>query len=782
MRILPFTLLKPRGIGTPGSIVSRAGEILEQSIRACESHVDFKLSIDTVWAIGRRRASLDRVSSLCSAGRLAIGSLWAGVDPVRYPEAFLRDVQLGALSLDLAGIDSSTIVIDGDGGPSSGLLDWAGICRVIFATRGSGCVDLSCDLGLRFLSDAALAHRDAEREISSTEDVIGLGGALWCPTLDTIRTLIERAEDAGWEVRFSSWDALPAGVPSGRGQAKRRYFDAIQPDVSSVLRRVTQSLLRTDRIVSLGSLLGMDVSSWNTEDVWRRHLEDLAGSYTGSGDRAKQSELHRSCAEIAGWSERAQADVELRVAEEVDAGKGPDGILPLVVFNPSTHQRSDIVETDVIYYGDSLATDFGRYEFYRIVDPQGNPVGVEEISGKQVETAEVRIRFVAEDVPALGYKTYYLVPKPQDVQSQAVSIQAPGAMVPDFPEPTFALEDVEERISEPRRGLRLGRKFHIGEFTIDVDEVTGSIDILGSDGQKLLEGMRVEAEEDSLSTEYGGFDPTGRAIPLVVQGVDLVESGEVSARIRVSGQIGKSPAQIDLCAYAGLPYLDFEVALSWRDSNPAMVVLRAGLGCLGAGRFGAAFSSAESYEAGYASWMISERESLALTLAAESTAIACADGELRSPLLLSTADPASYAYNRIWMPYPEDVTYAFRLGLVEKERATQVVDRSGFLSCRAIYDRISARRRPASDSGLEIGSDSVSVTSVRSTSRGIECVLHNPSGSPGEARLSHAGKEQMYVDVVGNRVEDADDLVQLDAGQVKAVMITSRSPDEERNG
>ena len=134
------------------------------------------------------------------------------------------------------------------------------------------------------------------------------------------------------------------------------------------------------------------------------------------------------------------------------------------------------------------------------------------------------------------------------------------------------------------------------------------------------------------------------------------------------------------------------------------------------------------------------------------------------------------------MPYPEDVTYAFRLGLVEKERATQVVDRSGFLSCRAIYDRISARRRPASDSGLEIGSDSVSVTSVRSTSRGIECVLHNPSGSPGEARLSHAGKEQMYVDVVGNRVEDADDLVQLDAGQVKAVMITSRSPDEERNG
>jgi mannosylglycerate hydrolase len=82
-----------------------------------------------------------------------------------------------------------------------------------------------------------------------------------------------------------------------------------------------------------------------------------------------------------------------------------DGI-SVVVFNPSSTPRSDLVEVP-------LSFDEGAAE-YVVVDPEGQtyPVEVESPEGSDPDLdfgpAEPLARFVARDVPPLGYRTYVL--------------------------------------------------------------------------------------------------------------------------------------------------------------------------------------------------------------------------------------------------------------------------------------------------------------------------------------------------------------------------------------
>lgn len=777
MPFLPFSILRPRGIGTAASCRSRSIEIVDRVVRLCERFETFRYSIDSVWAISayvEGGGSASVLSELHESRRLSVGASWAGVGWPTHPAAHLRDAQMGVSELRRLGMEPRSIL------SAPALIVTASGLSSVSADA------LSAETGVRFVSDDAVAQRDAEREIGSGGKTIPIGAELWCPTERLVERLLERAEDAGIDADFVTWDG--AALPDNEGPAGDPDWASLLPAVHRDLCRVSGELVRTERILSMGALLGVDVpASGLVDDVWKRHLEDLAGTYTGSGDTVKRREVARSCGALEDEARRLSGWTETSIAARVDAGEGPDGILPIVVFNPTTCSVSDVVETHVVYYGENSATDFSRYEFYKLVDPEGDVVPVEEVTGKQVETAEIGIRFLAQDVPALGYRTYYLVPKPQEQPfGQAMPIQAPGAMTPDFPEPKFAIEDVEERVSTAKRGLRVGRTFTSGRVVLEIDEVTGHLRLLDREGRPLCENLRVEAREDDMSSPAGQFKPTGRVWPQVMAGADLVESGEVSALLSLRGKIGQSEADLAVRMYADLPYVDIRVSLLWTDTHPAQVEF--------CGAFGASFEEgvcerffgAESWRQGDAS-ITADRVCAvtgppgSLVLAAERTPVHVSGRCFRSPLLLSSPDPASYAYNKVWLSHPERLTYDFRICLnaeTGNDRVGSIVSGDASLRCSVVYDRSSTRHRPPSSETLRVD-PTVRVLGVRPSGDGVEIALRDARGEKvGAVVCSGAiGDAGATVDFGGRAGEGVTREFEIGPHDLKNVLFPARAAD-----
>jgi hypothetical protein len=637
------------------------------------------------------------------------------------------------------------------------------------------------NLALRAASQNPLGQRDVEKKLNSCERAVPLGEELWCPTESALDGIAVWAEDASLPLTYEIWDGQQTvgGEPPEETSAVpgRIYKEALQPGIWADLTRVSASLLRAERILAMATLMGNGAGERRDEieALWKRHLEDLSGTYVGSGDVEKRVDLGASCKESETRLNRLQTDVEYEIASSVPVGKGPDGIVSIVVFNPSGHARSESVEASVIYYGESRATDFDRYEFYRLVDAEGNVVSVEEIGGKQVETAEIKIRFVAFDVPGCGYKTYYLVPKPTQTLGQPapVPIQAPGAMVPAFPEPSFAIDDVEELISEPRRGLRLGRVFQTGLFALAVDDVTGRIDL--SDRARetpLIEGLRVEGREDSLKSVPGSFDPTGRVFPLSVDRIDLIESGEVSALLLVSGRIASSLVELRLRLFAELPTIEIDVSVDWDDSLPMLLELCASFSEeLDHGSYAVPFGSrawrADDSDLDAGRWVTAEGTSPGVCFSSERTTLTISHREIRSPLLLSSPDPASYAYNKMWMSYPDRVDYGFRIrmGSTPPPATSEWVET---FTSQCIYDRTTPRTRLASDGVLCVGSDDLRVSSIRPVKGGVEARFFCVSEEPGDTGFQVSGIPSRHesIDLYGRKIEGGGGAV---GGEIKSI-------------
>ena len=796
VNFIPHTLLRPRGIGTSVSIASRATEVILRALSLLSKRPDFYFSVDSAWAVcglaARQPDARDGIAELAETKRLSVGMSWGGIEWLTHPEVFIRDLQIGFDSLAVVGVVPTVVVLRS--AELSGVLrvlDGAGVNTIVSTQPGGVPSDLPRhidltrhrDLALDAASGDPIGRRDAEKKLKETTEVIPLGEELWSPTEDLLRELGEWAEDASFQIAYSTWDG--ARQPDEPEVESQQTTDSLRgvilPGVYAQLSDVSRTLLRAERILAMTELLGVTKPDRTTalDTLWKRHLEDLSGDYLGSADRAKRDELRVSCEGLSAQAKNLQDDAERLIASSVSAGEGPDGIISLVVFNPSSRARSEAVETDIIYYGENRATAFDRYEFYRLVDADGAVVPVEEIGGKQVETAEIRIRFVAGDVPAFGYKTFYFVPKPSVSPGQMIPIQAPGAMIPDFPEPKFAIDDVEDRISEPRRGLRLARTFATGVFSLAVDEITGRADLIHrKSGRSLLAGLRIEGREDSLRSAPGTFDPTGRLFAHNIERVDLVESGEVSARIEIVGKIGSSPVTVGLRVYADLPIVDVDVAVSWRDRVPMLLELCAPLAAtLAGGMYDLPYSSGTWTRTGEdiraQRWVTADGDGQGIRIASDRTPLVISNTEIRSPLLFSTPDPASYAYNKMWLAYPDRVLYGFRITLTDTGVCPVCDELNETFSLQPVYDRAAARTRPASGSALSVSSDSVRLSALRQVPGGIEARLYDVSGKGGSAKLQVPASvsEMTETDLRGTPIAKATDTVSLGPNEMKSIRL-----------
>jgi alpha-mannosidase len=232
---------------------------------------------------------------------------------------------------------------------------------------------------------------------------------------------------------------------------------------------------------------------------------------------------------------------------------------PVIVFNPHAWAAKVPVELEFgsLHDVSELTDDEGADQPIQVVQSQASVSG-----GRR------RLSFLA-DLPPLGYRTY------------RVHMEQPEENAP--PPTAGAMHDVfaESGLEEPARAEE-ERVATSSELVLEnewlrvvIDPQAGTIASL-YDRLAELEvlagsGARAVVVDDpydtwghdlvSLNRELGTFTPTS---------VRRLEDGPVRSVIRAEGEHGASRLRQDFILYAGLPRLDVNVTLDWREQQRAL--------------------------------------------------------------------------------------------------------------------------------------------------------------------------------------------------------------------
>lgn len=185
---------------------------------------------------------------------------------------------------------------------------------------------------------------------------------------------------------------------------------AVQSRLKSAFFAAENRLSLAERYATLAALAGAEYPGKALDLAWRQLL------HQGAVDRLGLAQhKHTYLDTLAGCREALELASEITqratayLAQEADTRQAspPDapGLRALVVFNPSSHARTDICET--------VLTP-PAVEGFSIVDEFGNrtPFFADRIQMERDRLiTSARIRFVAGNVPAMGYRTYYFVPE-----------------------------------------------------------------------------------------------------------------------------------------------------------------------------------------------------------------------------------------------------------------------------------------------------------------------------------------------------------------------------------
>ena len=193
-------------------------------------------------------------------------------------------------------------------------------------------------------------------------------------------------------------------------------------------RQSEELLLATEKFSALAALAGLAYPADDLRQAWKKVLfnqfHDIAA---GSGISALYKDAARDYAEVGRISrDHMQAALEALAAHINTQGPGA----AVVVFNPLGWKRTDWVEAEV-----QLAAAPGPQDAIEVRDAADHPVIAERLA---TPGPRIRVRFLAQDVPALGYSVFHITPAAKTLVPARAAASAPSLKSgPDFLENEF---------------------------------------------------------------------------------------------------------------------------------------------------------------------------------------------------------------------------------------------------------------------------------------------------------------------------------------------------------
>jgi len=164
-------------------------------------------------------------------------------------------------------------------------------------------------------------------------------------------------------------------------------------------RRGENLILNAEKFGAIASFLGARYPDKALDKAWRQLLfNQHHDAITGTPcDRAYLDLMagYREAIELSADALHRSLRYISRFVNTAAPAPTPRS-LPLFIFNPLNWERSDVVEAQV-------ALPAG-WKGFKLVDETGDDVVSEKVVG-----SSNRLRFIAQQVPSLGYRTYYLV-------------------------------------------------------------------------------------------------------------------------------------------------------------------------------------------------------------------------------------------------------------------------------------------------------------------------------------------------------------------------------------
>jgi len=222
---------------------------------------------------------------------------------------------------------------------------------------------------------------------------------------------------------------------------------------------------------------------------------------------------------------------------------------PIVVFNPLSWQRDDVVRTHVSIYGDVRAGDISK--MVKLVDETGTAVPFYEEQSYGTVSRAREIAFLASSVPPLGYKTYFMVPAEKAEPFPDASELKLDVPDPDKPKRLFGNDELENAY-----------------YRVTVDRATGQITIFDKAlGRVVARNLEIVATEVRGGDTLSKIPRSGRVLPNTVSQVDIEENNPVRTIIRLKCDLAGVPIGQRLFLYRGLKRIDLENTVDWKANK-----------------------------------------------------------------------------------------------------------------------------------------------------------------------------------------------------------------------
>lgn len=597
--VVPFSHLDLYWACTQEECLSRGNYIISRAIQLAKEYPDFRFVIEAEVFVAdfadshRGTPEVEDLRRLVKEGRIEIAPLWAGIyQNLPRGEALVRNVIYGKrYALDNYGVDPKValltdipgftrqypqilsksrtpfMVMTRMGPRDSSLFHWKapdGSSVLIWNTINGYGWGAGDGLHLNLDKDrlASITHNLAAVQATTTGPIyLGFGTDLWAPTEDLskhLEGLNQRLVQDHFHIatpdEFFGAVSLAPKIPALSGEIPSSWANLTTSLVPlwGPAMAATDTLINAEKFATINFALGYaPYPGQRFEILWKNALKSLDHNNDGQGGQIGDERKLGYAQEVSLEAGQILRDSLRNIAERVESPFKRS--VPIVVFNPLSWIRDDVVKTHMTLFGTVETDSIDDYKKgMRIVDDQGTSVPYQVEQYSDGSSRSVELVFVARDVPSLGYKSYYLIP---------------GDNAESFPKAATVRMQTDQEAK--RLNSAIGLDVLDNQFyRISISRTTGRLEIF----DKQLNQVITKDAEIFASEENGGDDQniilsSGRTLINQINRIELEENSSVRAILCVMSEIGGTPVIQRITMYKDLKRIDLENTMDWKPGR-----------------------------------------------------------------------------------------------------------------------------------------------------------------------------------------------------------------------
>ena len=525
----------------------------------------------------------------------------------------------------------------------------------------------------------------------------------------------------------------------------------------------TDTLISAEKFATINYALGYaSYPEKEFESLWKDNLKSLDHNNDGQGAEIGDERKLGYANEAELGAGQILRDSLRNIAEKVQSPFSKS--TAVVIFNPLSWTRDDVVKTHVALYGEVGDDEIDDYKkAMRLLDEKGTPVPFQVEQYTEGSSRSLDLVFTAHDVPSLGYKTYYLVPaEKSDVYPNASEVKLDT--------------DQDARQANDSIGSDVLENVY---YKVSVERTTGKVDVFDKDlSLQVIKGMEITAAEERGGDDQNIILPSGRTIVNIIDSLELEENSPVRTVLKIDGHVGRTPIVQRLTLYRGIKKIDIDDTIEWK-AGPSINIeqvfpliqpnaeVRTGIPYGTAATTDIMTKATPHWEDEVSpdiwkgwrqiqDWVSAGTKEWGLTFSADHNLIEIGDSAIRADMLRGTRfSPATTVRNGqpILDARPPTGTYVFRYSLTSSKGdwATGKSWRAGMAFRTPLIpvtseDSLSQKSLPPEKSFLSLNADNIVLTAMKKADGGDSIVLRafEVEGNATESPIIFMGTQRNF--------------------------------------